>query len=55
MYWVERDERLRAYSAYEAFGYEYAVNAFDKRVSETTGGEQAYWVRVREALDKVAG
>ena len=55
MYWLGNDEGLRAYSAYEAFGYAYSVVVFDRRVTETTGKEREYWVRVREALDRVAG
>lgn len=51
MYWQNKDERLRAYSCYGSFGYEYAVRSFDRAIAETTGGEQVYWLRVRAALD----
>lgn len=53
MYWERNDERLRAYSCLEGFGYGYAAGVFDDRVNETAGVEQQYWLRVRGALDSL--
>lgn len=55
MYWLANDWRLRAYSYYEAVGYTRAMVSIEYRIDETKGAERWYWVRVREALDIVAG
>lgn len=55
MYWLANDWRVRAYSYYESIGYEQAVSSIEQRLTQTAGQERFYWVRVREALDKVAG